>query len=214
MFLRNKYPGIQEIIFPLYKYTGNSNYIIDPPWGSLFITNNHIIFYNESIPKQERKYSFNNQYYLKMNNKGNIYVKRESDDQIIYYLSIIEFTRPLTMSFTDSISISFKDDISGYEKPRTVLDRSIKLINKNDKLKEPFNFYLNDDGKIRVFANGFLDATDQSFITYIDNKIDEFKTLGKDKKYYDIKNYDKKNNLIKSVFIENNADNAVYIDRN
>lgn len=214
MFLRNKYPGIQEIIFPLYKYTGNSNYIIDPPWGSLFITNNHIIFYNESIPKQERKYSFNNQYYLKMNNKGNIYVKRESDDQIIYYLSIIEFTRPLTMSFTDSISISFKDDISGYEKPRTVLDRSIKLINKNDKLKEPFNFYLNDDGKMRVFANGFLDATDQSFITYIDNKIDEFKTLGKDKKYYDIKNYDKKNNLIKSVFIENNADNAVYIDRN
>jgi hypothetical protein len=211
MFLRNKYPGIQEIIFPLYKYTGNNNYIIDPPWGSLFLTQNHIIFYNEFIPKQTKKYSFNNQYYLKMNNKGHIYIKRESDDQIIYYLSIINFRRPLTMSFTDSISISFKDDISGYEKPRTVLDRSIKLINKNDKLREPFNFYLNDEGKIRVFANGFLDATDQSFISYIDNKINEFKNLGKKSEYYDQNNYDKKNNLIKSKFI---SDPALYIDKN
>ena len=87
MLLRNKYPGIQEIVFPLYKYTGSNNYIIDPPWGSLFLTSNHIIFYSEAIQKQVRKYSFNNQYYLKMNNKGHIYVKRESDDQIIYYLS-------------------------------------------------------------------------------------------------------------------------------
>jgi hypothetical protein len=29
MLLRNKYPGIQEIVFPLYKYTGSNNYIID-----------------------------------------------------------------------------------------------------------------------------------------------------------------------------------------
>lgn len=211
MFLRNKYPGIQEIIFPLYKYIGNNNNTIDPPWGSLFLTNNHIIFYNEVIQKQTRKYSFNNQYYLKMNNNGYIYVKRESNDQIIYYLSIINFKRPLSMSFNNSISVSFKDDISGYEKPRTVLDSSIKLINKNDTLREPFNFYLNDDGKLRVFANGFLDATDQSFISYIDNKIDEFNKLGKDPKYYDNNNYDKNNNLIKSKFI---PDSAIYIDKN
>jgi len=211
MLLRNKYPGIQEIVFPLYKYTGSNNYIIEPPWGSLFLTSNHIIFYGEAIQKQVRKYSFNNQYYLKMNNNGHIYVKRESDDQIIYYLSIIQFSKPLTMTFKDSISINFIDDISGYEKPQTVLDSSIKLINKSDKLREPFNFYLNDDGKIRVFANGFLDATDQSFITYIDNKINEYKNLGKNPEYQDNKNYDKKNNLIRSNLI---IDKPVYLDKN
>jgi hypothetical protein len=211
MLLRNKYPGIQEIVFPLYKYTGSNNYIIDPPWGSLFLTSNHIIFYGEAIQKQVRKYSFNNQYYLKMNNNGHIYVKRESDDQIIYYLSIIQFSKPLTMTFKDSISINFIDDISNAEKPQTVLDSSIKLINKSDKLREPFNFYLNDDGKIRVFANGFLDATDQSFITYIDDKINEYKNLGKNPEYQDNKNYDKKNNLIRSNLI---IDKPVYLDKN
>ena len=213
MFLRNKYPGIQEIVFPLYKYIGYSNYLIEPPWGSLFLTSNHIIFYNETIEKQTRKYSFNNQYYLKMNNKGHIYVKRESNDQIIYYLSIIQFSRPLSMALSNTITINFKDNISGYEKPQTVLDSSIKLINKSDKLREPFNFYLDDNGKLRVFANGFLDATDQSFKNYIDNKINEYNELGNNPEYYNKDNYDKKNNLIKSN-INTNSDSAIYIDKN
>ena len=212
MFLRNKYPGIQEIVFPLYKYIGYSNYLIEPPWGSLFLTSNHIIFYSEAIEKQVRKYSFNNKYYLKMNNKGHIYVKRESDDQIIYYLSIIQFSRPLSMALSNTITINFKDNISGYEKPQTVLDSSIKLINKSDKLREPFNFYLDDNGKLRVFANGFLDATDQSFKNYIDNKINEYNELGNNPEYYNKDNYDKKNNLIKSN-INTKSDSAIYIDR-
>ena len=216
MLLRNKYPGIQEIVFPLYKYIGSNNYLIDPPWGSLFLTANHIIFYNEAITKQTKKYSFNNQYYLKMNNKGYIYVKRESDDQIIYYLSIIEFTKPLSMSLSNTISISFKDNISGYEKNKTVLSSSIKLINKTDKLREPYNFYLNDDGKLRVFANGFLDATDKSFITYIDDKINEYNNLGNNPEYYNKNNYDNKNNLnINSLNMNSyNPDSAIYIDKN
>jgi hypothetical protein len=193
MFLRNKYPGIQEIVFPLYKYTGNSEYLIEPPWGTLFLTNDYIIFYNENIPMHKRKYSFNNQFYLIMNSKGLISVKRESDDRIIYFLNLIQFKRPLTMAFTETISISFKDDISGYEKPKTVLDSSIKLINKNDKLREPFNFYLNNEGKLRVYANGFLDATDQSFVKYIDDKINEFNNFGKNPEYYN--SIDNKNKI-------------------
>ena len=171
MLLRNTYPGIQEIVFPLYKYVGESSYIIEPPWGTLFLTSNHIIFYNENIPKFTRKYSFNNQYYLKMNSKGYIYVKRESDDQLIYFLNLLPFSRPLSMAFTDNIAISFKDDVSGNEKPKNILDSSIKIINKTDKLREPYNFYINDEGKMRVYANGFLDATDKSFIKYIDDKM-------------------------------------------
>jgi hypothetical protein len=216
MLLRNKYPGIQEIVFPLYKYIGSNNYLIEPPWGSLFLTANHIIFYNEIIEKQTKKYSFNNQYYLKMNNKGHIYVKRESNDQIIYYLNIIEITTPLNMSLTNTISINFKDNISGYEKNKTVLDSSIKLINKSDKLREPYNFYLNDDGKLRVFANGFLDATDKSFITYIDDKINEYNNFRNNPEYYNKNNYDKKNNLnINSLNMNSyNLDTATYLERN
>ena len=40
---------------------------------------------------------------------------------------------------------------------------------KDDKHREPYNFYINEEGKIRVFANGFIDATNKAFIEYIDN---------------------------------------------
>ena len=113
------------------------------------------------------------------------------------------------MTFNDSISIKFIDDVSNAEKPQTVLDSSIKLINKNDKLREPFNFYINDEGKIRVYANGFLDATDQSFIKYIDDKINEFNNFGRNPDYFN--SIDKKNNINKSKLYQ---DNAIYIDKN
>jgi hypothetical protein len=211
MLLRNTYPGIQEIVFPLYKYIGRSNYIIEPPWGTLFLTYDHILFYNENIPTSKRKYSFNNQYYLKMNSKGYIYVKRESDDQIIYYLNLLPFSRPLSMAFTETIAISFKDDVSGKERPQNVLDSSIKIINKSDKLREPFNLYLNDEGKIRVYANGFLDATDTSFVKYIDDKINEYNNYGNNPEYYNVKNYsNRRNKLNKDKLYQ---DEAVYIDK-
>ena len=209
MLLRNTYPGIQEIVFPLYKYIGKSDYIIEPPWGTLFLTYDHIMFYNENIPTSIRKYSFNNQYYLKMNSKGYIYVKRHSNDQIIYFLNLIPFSKPLTMAFTETISITFKDDITGNENPKNVLDSSIKIINKSDKLREPFNLYLNDEGKIRVYANGFLDATDKSFVKYIDDKINEYNNYGNNPEYYDINNYSKKNKLNKNKLYQ---DEAIYID--
>jgi hypothetical protein len=117
------------------------------------------------------------------------------------------------MSFTENISISFKDNISGYEKPRTVTDSSIKLINKTDKLKEPFNFYLNDQGRLRVYANGFLDATDKSFVNYIDNKIDEFNLYGSNSEFLNPNNYDNNNNFNTSKF-KIIDDNAIYIDKN
>ena len=211
MLLRNTYPGIQEIVFPLYKYIGRSNYVIEPPWGTLFLTYDHVIFYNENIPTSIRKYSFNNQYYLKMNSKGYIYVKRESNDQIIYYLNLLPFSRPLSMAFTETIAISSKDDVSGNERPQNVLDSSIKIINKSDKLREPFNLYLNDEGKIRVYANGFLDATDKSFVKYIDDKINEYNNYGNNPEYYNIKNYSNRRNKLNTDKLY--QDEAIYIDK-
>jgi hypothetical protein len=146
-----------------------------------------------------------------MNSKGYIYVKRERDDQIIYFLNLLPFSRPLSMAFTETISISFKDDISGHEKPKNVLDSSIKIINKSDKLREPFNLYLNDEGKIRVYANGFLDATDKSFVKYIDDKINEYNNYGNNPEYYNIKNYssNRRNMINKDKLYQ---DKAIYID--
>ena len=176
MFLRNTYPGIPEVVFPLYKYIGVNNYTINPPWGPYFITSANMTDYGEIIRLNNKKFSVDNKYYFYMNEMGHISVNYVDSNEIYYYLSVINIHRPLSMSFKDKIEVIFSDSVSGNHTAMTVND--IKLIIKDDKHREPFNFYLNDEGKIRIFANGFIDATSKEFIDYIDNKIYEYKTYG------------------------------------
>ena len=172
MFLRNTYPGIPEVIFPLYKYIGVNNYTVNPPWGPYFITPYNMIDYNEVILVNKYKFSVNNKFYLRMNESGYITVNYVDTEQIYYYLSVVNIPSSLSMSFKDKIEIIYIDNVSDNHTAKTVT--TINMIKKDDKHREPFNFYLNDEGKLRVFANGFIDATDKTFADYIDNKINEY----------------------------------------
>jgi hypothetical protein len=212
MFLRNTYPGIPEIVFSLYKYKGNNDYTIDPPWGPYFITSYNMIDYGEIILVNDKKFSVNNKYYLYMNNRGYITVNYVDTEQIYYYLNVNNIQNPLSMSFNNKIESIYIDNVSGNHNRKTVTD--IDMIIKDDKHREPFNFYINDEGKIKVFANGFIDATSKLFSDYIDNKINEFKLYGSSD-YIDpnsnteyINLYD--NNKINTKKI--NVDPATYLD--
>lgn len=203
MFLRNKYPGIQEIVFPLYVYDSiNNNLTIDPPWGSLFITSDHIFSYNENIVST--KFSFNNKYYLKMNSRGQITVNYTSNHQIYYYLNVIEYNSPLSMSFSSNISIIHKNAKNGNHETKQIT--KINLVIKDEKHREPYDFYINDEGKIRVFANGFIDATDKAFINFIDKKIIEQETYGSE---YSSGFFNSYNEIDKTKI---NSEDAIYYD--
>jgi hypothetical protein len=203
MFLRNKYPGIQEIVFPLYVYDStNNNLTIDPPWGSLFITSDHIFSYNENIVST--KFSFNNKYYLKMNSRGQITVNYTSNKQIYYYLNVIEYNSPLSMSFSSNISIIHKNAKNGNHETKQIT--KINLVIKDEKHREPYDFYINDEGKIRVFANGFIDATDKAFINFIDKKIIEQETYGSE---YSSGFFNSYNEIDKTKI---NSEDAIYYD--
>jgi len=203
MFLRNKYPGIQEIVFPLYIYDStNNNLTIDPPWGSLFITSDHIFSYNENIVST--KFSFNNKYYLKMNSRGQITVNYTSNKQIYYYLNVIEYNSPLSMSFSSNISIIHKNAKNGNHETKQIT--KINLVIKDEKHREPYDFYINDEGKIRVFANGFIDATDKAFINFIDKKILEQETYGSE---YSSGFFNSYNEIDKTKI---NSEDAIYYD--
>ena len=203
MFLRNKYPGIQEIVFPLYVYDStNNNLTIDPPWGSLFITSDHVFSYNENIVST--KFSFNNKYYLKMNSRGQITVNYTSNKQIYYYLNVIEYNSPLSMSFSSNISIIHKNAKNGNHETKQIT--KINLVIKDEKHREPYDFYINDEGKIRVFANGFIDATDKAFIDLIDKKIIEQETYGSE---YSSGFFNSYNEIDKTKI---NSEDAIYYD--
>ena len=84
----------------------------------------------------------------------------------------------------------------------------MNIVLKDDKHREPFAFYLNDDGKLRVYANGFIDATDDNFKNYIDDKINEYATYGNSPDYY--KSVDTRNVL--DINKLNVDENPIYID--
>ena len=119
-------------------------------------------------------------------------------------MNITEFDNPLAMVFSSSISIIYKNKSNKNQETRQIT--KINLVIKDEKHREPYDFYINDDGKIRVFANGFIDATDKAFIDYIDNKIDEYNKYGKN---YDPTLFNKFNQIDKTQI---NTEEALYYD--
>jgi hypothetical protein len=102
----------------------------------------------------------------------------------------------------------FIDSISDNHASGIAVD--IDLLIKDDKHKEPFNFYITDDGKIRIFANGFIDATNKAFSDYIDNKIKEYNEYGSKNNDNEYLNLYKRNNNIDTLKI--NTESAIYLD--
>lgn len=192
MFVNNIYPGIPEVVFPLYIYTKENEYITEPPWGSKLLTSDYIFNDGDEISIGIRKYSNNNNYYIEMNSQGQIYVKK--NENIYYYLNIIPFEKPISMIFTNTITINFIEVETNYKRTRRVID--VDLILKDDKHRDPYTFYLNNEGKIRVISNGFLDATNKDFSDYIDSKIAEYEKYKNNINYYNSKFFDSNNKLL------------------
>ena len=158
-------------------FDDNNNYLTNPPWGSVFLKEDQILYNNDSMVTNRKIYSFNNNYYLTMNEKGYIYVAHTNSNSILYYLNAVSYHRPISFTIDNNISIYFKDK-KGKEQMANLLNNNMKIIIKDDKHREPFDFYLNDEGKLRVYGNGFIDATDKSFINFIDDKINEYSNYG------------------------------------
>ena len=127
-----------------------------------------------------------------MNDQGQIYVYNYENKSIYYYLNIVPFSNPISFIITDTINIIFKNT-KGNEQIAKILKQDIKIIIKDDKHREPYSFYINDDGKLRVYANGFIDATDNSFSDFIDNKINEYINYGNSPNY--LKSFNSRNEL-------------------
>jgi len=81
------------------------------------------------------------------------------------------------MSFSTGIIIVYISPKTGYQENIVITDSKIDLIKRDEKHREPFDFYIDDNGKIKVFANGFVDATSQAFSDFIDKKLMNIKNM-------------------------------------
>ena len=142
-----------------------------------------------------------------MNENGLIYVYNYESNTIYYYLNIIPYSNPISYIITNNISIIFKD-AKGNDQIGNVLNKDMKIVLKDDEHREPYTFYINDDGKIKVYANGFIDATDNSFSELVDNKIEEYSLYGNSPNY--LTSFNRRNELQGQDL--NFDANPIYID--
>jgi len=174
------YPGVQEVIFPLFNVNSSDerikDYMLILPWGEKLLTPNYFIGSDDifTLIYNKRIYSFNNQYYLSVNINGLIMVKNTSTDNIIYTIN---------NNFIHNIeNIKFESgSINVYiiNKNKTVLGWSVSCVDV--KLgKSPYSLILDDNGDINIYGDRFVMVTSDSFK----------KIIAKSRKYFSMHKYD------------------------
>lgn len=153
-FRYNSVPGIQEIVFSLFKiddtFSELNNIISIMPWGNILLEEFMVLPESEEIDIDNKSIkSFNKQYEIKMflnklwlfKNNG-LYRKIFDEDFSIY-------TKRILIIENGYLSI-YGTDISGIKDNRF----NINVIS-NSNYKTPISLILENDGTINIYDNGF-----------------------------------------------------------
>jgi hypothetical protein len=183
--IKNRHPGIPEIIMSLYKYIEdlNPDKIAYMPWGKRLLSSTYLLNLDEDFKVDTNFYSINEKYGLKFNSDGLIYVydnssnstnssnSINSSNQILYYLNrnIINNSLSMVISAT-GISVSYLN-ADNTQKSKSVFDNNLSIVNTCDNCKAPFTIILDDNnGDIIVYGNSFYDSTGQGLRDLIRNE--------------------------------------------
>lgn len=169
----NKYPGIQEIVFPVFvlntSHPDINNYTLRLPWGNKLFTYKYILGDTNaaSLKVNKKIYSFNNDYSLVLNKNGVVYVYNEISKKIAYVVNnkIIDSSSKVINVVLDqlgSLILKIRDS-----KGNEVVAWSIKVFNITGN-KGPFSLILENDGNIKIYGEKFSEATNEEFVSNMD----------------------------------------------
>lgn len=170
------YPGIYEYVFPTFSINKDhpdlKDYLLELPWGNQIITKKYII---DKLYPNDFYYSFNNIYKLKFNNNGVLLVT-DIYDNIIYILSKNKVNIPVEVNFENGNLVIYHKN----ERGDVVPAEYIKVINYSNKdAIRPFSMILDNNGDLCVYANKYIDVTDDD----LKNRIKESRTLYTNNKF-------------------------------
>jgi hypothetical protein len=189
---QNRYPGIQEHIYPLFKLNIDTNKL---PWND-FLDIHHGMGENELLDKVK---SFNNKYELLIDYEGKVGIKDIERNIYIKWLSkqIIPGNK-----FKLSLDSNGYLNINSIEQNNIYIRHRFQIV--NSIYKNPLSLIVNNNGDIIIYENGFKKINNLNDFKTIENKVNftlldiflRFKES--DKSLYDYYN---------SMNIDNNIDN-------
>jgi len=151
------YPGVAEVTFPLFRLNSSmiSNYILNLPWGDKLITGNYLITDDDkfSLEKNKKIYSFNEQYYMTLNNNGIIIVK-DINNNILYTLNDNFNKNIVNVKFENGkLTMYITND-----KNNIVQSWAMNVVDFY-KGSSPFALILDNNGDINIYGDKFTEIT-------------------------------------------------------
>lgn len=165
------YPGIAEVVWPMFEVKGLDDLTYSMPWGNKYIPLQYGLC--EGGEQIDEIKSINLEWSLKVDRNGRFALGLFKNNRLVTILSSKRIPQNCKMQLLDG-RLEVVGTVSKDEKP--FVFSSIKI--SNDIYKYPLSFVLNDDGNINVFENGFKDVTNPKFSKYMNESISMWKTNG------------------------------------
>jgi len=166
-----KMNGIPEYVMSLYFF--NITALVDKiaymPFKTNFPTNENVLNFDDERQVNDVIYSLNRKYAMILFGNGLIPIYNLETKQIIYFFNRNLVVNPLGMYVKeDGLYISYENSQGNTQKENKLF---IKLVEKCEYCNPPYSLILNDEGFIRIYGNGYYDATSLAFKNYIDDEI-------------------------------------------
>lgn len=178
---KNTIPGIQELVFPIFKLKPwNNDMFFSMPWGNDLMSYNYGMTEGDEIIYEDEPKKTNIGFLKKL--FGNTF-KNTEDDKIIYnaivsannqYWIQLDKYGKLAMYYREKPFFWFNNKNVGKDVVLSFEDGKLVINNKNKKplesitlvskpYKEPLSLIIENTGQIKVYQNGFEDVLDKKF---------------------------------------------------
>jgi len=156
---QNKYPGIQEHIYPLFKLDIVTNKL---PWND-FLEITHGMGENELLHKVK---SFNNKYELSIDFEGKVGIKHIESNRYIRWLSKQKLPGN---QFKLSLDSQGYLNINSIEQDKIFIRHKFQIV--DNVFKNPLSLIISNNGKMIIYENGFKTVGNSDNFKTIENKL-------------------------------------------
>ena len=167
-----KLNGIPEFVMSLYRFKEEkrSDKIAYMPFGTTYPTKINIFNFGDIFEVDEVLYSFNKSYGMKLNSNGFVFIFDVKSGNILYFLNKIYIKNPLQMTIQENGILITYETNEGNITSKNYLNSLSSLVANCDDCSPPFSLIINDYGIIRIYGNGFYDATSKEFDDFINKE--------------------------------------------
>jgi hypothetical protein len=172
-----KMNGIPEFVMSLYIFKDElkTDKIKYMPFVKNYPTDENIFNFGDILKVDQILYSFNKQYGMKLNSNGFVSIFNIKTGEILYFLNKEIINDPIDMTVQENgLLISFMNS-QGNIINRNYLYNISSLVENCELCNPPFTLIITDNGLIRIYGNGYYDATSKDLIKLIEDEINFIK---------------------------------------